>query len=122
MPRLSQSLRHRDASESSLIRACLAWLTLHKVLAFRINTGGAYYEKKDQRPQFVRFAFVGCPDIHGTLPNGRSLYIETKRHPRKPTWAQIQFLARAEQNRALVGVIYTVDELIELVTPALRAG
>jgi hypothetical protein len=57
------------------VKACLQWLALHKIKAWKMNTG-AFIGKSGH---LVRAGFPGCPDILGVVrPTGRFLGVECK--------------------------------------------
>lgn len=57
----------------------------------------------------------GCSDILAVQPvTGRSVFIETKIHPRKPTPEQINFIHIMQRQGALAGVVYDLTELEKL--------
>lgn len=87
-----------------------------------MNTGAGYYGKPGQRQRFVKFGFVGCPDVMFVLPGGRAGFIECKIGKNAPTWAQAQFLQQARTAGALTGVVYTLDDLEALVRGVLAGG
>lgn len=65
--------------ESEIVKACLQYLRLRGVFAWRNNSGLHMAEYKGKaRP--IRFGAVGSPDIIGLIPGtGRFLGIECKR-------------------------------------------
>ena len=76
------------ASETSLVRACLNVLALHRVMAWRNNTGGFYAPSR----RFIRFGKIGSSDIFSILPGGTFLAIEAKRPDGRLSPAQAEFL------------------------------
>lgn len=77
------------------------------------------------------------PDLVGTLPGGRSLYLEVKQpawlqwHPHRgtatqlraagaPTPGQLRFLLDMHDQGALVGVVWSTDDVAALLTPRER--
>lgn len=62
------------SSESVIVAQCLEWLAIHRIFAWRNNTG-AY---KTKTGAFVRYGHVGSADILGILPGGRFLAVECK--------------------------------------------
>ena len=57
---------------------------------------------------------VGFSDLFGTLPGGRSFYIECKVKPNKPTKAQLDFITALAGAGAATGVAYSVEEALEI--------
>ena len=79
--------------EKEVLKACLDLLARHPKIAFafRANAGAMKVDKR-----FMRFGFVGQPDIIGQLVGGKALWIEVKRKGRKPNANQAAFLAKAQ--------------------------
>jgi len=82
--------------ERDILKACLDYLALIKVPAWRSNSGALKIDKR-----LVRFnGAEGCSDILGVLPRGPHrgafLAVEVKRPGRKPTEKQQGFLDRIE--------------------------
>jgi hypothetical protein len=98
-------------TESSLVKACLAYLQLAKVPAWRNNSGAAAFAGPAGR-RFVRFSVEGCSDILGVLPpSGRLLAVECKRPGGKLTAAQAAFLSAVGAAGGLAFVVRSVDDL-----------
>ena len=74
----------------------------------------------DKRGRLVRFGKPGSSDIVGTLPNGRSLYIEVKRPTGRLTEAQKEFLARAHMAGALAFEARSVEEVDKRIREATK--
>lgn len=69
-------------NETALVKACLEYLPLEGVVAWRNNTGALI----DRTGRPVRFGLgVGSPDIVGCMPDGRYLAVECKIGKRKLT-------------------------------------
>lgn len=115
--------------ESDLVRACLDWLGLHRIKAWRANNTGVY---DPARKVFRSFQGVkGVPDILGILPQtvaladgrwmvfGNFLGVECKRPGEKPRPEQEVFL-KDIQDRGGVGVcVHSLAELEEQLGPFL---
>ena len=57
----------------------------------------------------------GTSDLIAIQPGtGRAVFIETKVHPRKPTSEQLNFIEVMRKQGAIAGVVYSIDELKEL--------
>ena len=57
----------------------------------------------------------GCSDIVAIQPvTGRAIFIECKVRPRKPTAEQLNFIEVMRKQGAIAGVVYSIDELNEL--------
>lgn len=102
--------------ESVVLRACLDFLGLAGVFAWRANNGGVF---DPARRRFRSFhGMPGVADILGILPpNGRLLACETKRPGGKLSVAQEAFLNTVRQLGGLAVVVSDVGQL----QAALRA-
>jgi hypothetical protein len=56
----------------------------------------------------------GTSDLLAISPSGQAVFIETKVHPRKPTAEQLNFIEVMRKQGAIAGVVYSIDELKEL--------
>ena len=56
----------------------------------------------------------GTSDMLAISPSGQAVFIETKVHPRKPTAEQLNFIEVMRKQGAIAGVVYSIDELKEL--------
>ena len=56
----------------------------------------------------------GTSDLLAISPSGQAGFIETKAHPRKPTAEQLNFIEVMWKQGAIAGVVYSIDELKEL--------
>lgn len=81
-------------SESVVVAQCLEWLALHRIFAWRNNTGS--YKTPEGR--FIRYGHVGSADILGLLPDGRFLAVECKAATGKQSKAQKTFQQMVERN------------------------
>lgn len=99
--------------EQGILNAVLAMLRTHPKVAWaaRINSGA--YKTPDGR--FIRFGFVGCPDILGQMRDGRILMIETKAPGKHPTEDQQAMLDKATKHNGLAGVARSVDDALAIV-------
>jgi len=102
--------------EGAVVRACLDYLAIKRIVAWRSNTTGIYDEKrKSYRTNAGR---NGVSDIIGCLPGGRLLAVECKAGRRKLSADQIEFQRDILEAGGLHVVAYKVEDLIE----ALEAG
>ena len=98
--------------ETSLVSACIQYLTLRGCFVYRQNQGGVKVTRKG-RERLIRFAIVdGISDIIGMTPSGRYLAVECKVRPNKPTPEQSDFMARVRKSGGAALLIYSLDELI----------
>lgn len=106
--------------ESNLVRACLDWLALNRVMAWRTNNTGVFDPVKKVHRSF--HGRKGVADILGLLPTtvyvaeatvtlGTFLAVEVKRPGQRPRQDQAAFL---DEIRARGGVGLCVHSLTEL--------
>lgn len=99
------------ANETDLVRACINYLNMRGIFAWRQNQGGMKAEYKGKK-RFMRFAGAkGISDIIGVLPDGRFLAVECKVGRNKPTDDQRAFLQSVNDSGGLGIVVYDLDEL-----------
>ncbi len=90
-----------------MLRACLDYLALAKIRAWRNNTGAL----PDATGRPVRFGLAGSSDILGVLPGGRFLAVECKAPGGRTTDLQDQFLDSVTQAGGLALVVRSMDDL-----------
>jgi hypothetical protein len=106
--------RKNDRPEAAALVEVLKALSAHPAVAWahRMNTGAVRIGAR-----FVRFGFVGCPDVLGQLKDGRLLGVEVKAAKGKLRPEQAVFLDRI---RCAGGVAFVArdcrDVLRELAT------
>lgn len=108
-------------SETQLVKACLEYLRLRGVMAWRNNSGATPYKGKDGKGRFVRYGLKGSSDILGVIPltvsgdgdreRGRFLGVEVKVPGKGPTEDQKQFLQNVTAAGGVALVVHSVDEL-----------
>lgn len=105
----------RKPNETDLVRACLDYLKLRGVFAWRQNSGGMPATYKGKK-RFVKFHSArGCSDILGILPpNGRLLAVECKMPGNKTTELQNAFLKTVEALGGVSIVARSIDDLMPL--------
>lgn len=100
--------------EADVLRACLDWLALHKIMSWRNNTTGVY---DPTRKRFRAFAGLrGVADILGCVSRshgggGRLLAVECKSATGKLSPDQESFL---DAVRAAGGLAFVVRDVCEL--------
>lgn len=109
----------REQREADLLRDCLQWLQLHRVLCWRQNQGAISGVHNGKR-RFLRFTSMsGVSDILGVLPpTGRMLAVECKLPGRQPTLEQAAFLDMVRQAGGVAICAHSLEELEQ----ALRAA
>jgi hypothetical protein len=106
----------KDQTESQLVSACLAWLQLHRVLAWRSNNAGIF---DPARRCFRGFrGLKGVSDILGILPPaGRLLAVECKGRRGRLSPEQKAFLRAVTEAGGLALVVRDLGELMAAVGP-----
>jgi hypothetical protein len=100
-----------NTPEGAVVKACLEYLELRGVYAYRQNTGAAEYQDKAGKKRFVRYGKPGVSDIIGVLPGGRFLAVECKAPGGRLSENQIEFLNDIERMGGLAVVAKSVDDL-----------
>jgi hypothetical protein len=116
-------------NETTLVRACLDWLALHRILAWRMNNAGVF---DPGRKVFRSFRGArGVPDILGICPRkvkladgsqvtiGSFLGIECKRPGARPRPEQEAFLQGICDRGGIGLCVHTLRELEEQLRPLL---
>jgi hypothetical protein len=97
--------------EGAVVKACLEYLELRGVYAYRQNTGAAEYQDKAGKKRFVRYGKPGVSDIIGVLPGGRFLAVECKAPGGRLSEYQINFLNDIERMGGLAVTARSVEDL-----------
>lgn len=63
---------------------------------------------------WVQLGTVGEPDLTVLCPNGKTVWLEVKIPPNKPTKEQLAFIKRATEMGHTVCVVKTVEEAVAL--------
>jgi hypothetical protein len=109
-----------SSKETDLVRACLDWLALHRVMAWRMNNTGVFDPTKRIFRSF--HGLKGVSDILGILPRhidigaeqvtiGSFLAIETKRPGEKLREDQAAFLEAIRERGGIGLCVHSLDEL-----------
>ncbi len=109
-----------STKETDLVRACLDWLALHRVMAWRMNNTGIFDPVKRVFRSF--HGLKGVSDILGILPIsvekgerrltvGSFLAVETKRPGEKMREDQEAFLAAVRERGGVGLCVHSLDEL-----------
>lgn len=56
----------------------------------------------------------GTSDLLAISPSGQAVFVETKVRPHKPTAEQLNFIEVMRKQGAIAGVVYSIDDLNEL--------
>jgi hypothetical protein len=99
--------------EAEVLRQCMQYLKMKKVVFWRSNTGAARFGASESA-RYVRFGVPGVSDVIGLLPpTGRMLALEIKSQTGRVRKEQTAFLKNVTAAGGLALVIRDVRELIE---------
>jgi len=101
-------------SETKLVKACLDYLRVRGILAWRNNTGAVGGTYKGRR-RFVRFGARGSGDIFAVLAGGRFLSVECKTGRNKPTADQLAWMESVKASGGTAVVVRSVDDLHDFI-------
>jgi hypothetical protein len=117
--------------ETDLVRACLDWLALHRIKAWRMNNTGIFDPVKKIHRRF--HGLRGVSDILGILPQrvrlaggeeelfGNFLAIEVKKPGENPRPEQETFLHDIRGGGGIALCVHSLGELEEQLRPFLVA-
>ena len=118
-----------SAKETDIVRACLDWLALHRIKAWRMNNTGVFDPVKKVHRSFR--GLRGVSDILGILPQrvrladgsaetfGNFLAIEVKKPGEKPRADQEAFLQDIRDQGGIALCVHSLRELEEQLQPFL---
>jgi len=103
-------------AEADVVRACLLYLGLKGIPAWRNNTGAMRATYKG-RERFIRYGVPGAPDILGVWNapgphRGKLLAVECKGPDGRLSEAQRAFLANIQSAGGVALVVRSLDDLI----------
>ena len=64
--------------------------------------------------QAVKIGTIGEPDLTVLCPNGKTVWLEVKIKPNKPTKEQLAFIKRVTEMGHTAAVVYSVEEAVKL--------
>lgn len=99
--------------ETDLVRACLDYLKLRNIFAWRNNTTGVFDPVKKKFRTFT--GLKGVSDILGILPDGTLLAIECKMPGGKLTPEQKAFLQNIVDRNGIIGVANSVADVAAVI-------
>lgn len=105
--------------ESAVLSACLQYLAIFQIEAWRNNSGAYTVKGQSGRDRFIRFGRAGSADIVGLLPSGRFLAVECKASNGKLSTLQEEFRRDIERNHGLYIVARSVDDLAAALREAI---
>ena len=103
-------------SERDVLASVLEFLQLHPQVGkvWRQNTGSGRLVHPDGTSQYIRFGFVGCPDILGFMAtDGRALFVEVKAEGGHKSDAQLAFMQRAKQAGCVAFFASSVSDAVD---------
>lgn len=107
--------------ERDVLAAVLELLQRHPKVGFavRMNSGVTNYRDKTGEQRWVRYGFVGCPDVWAMLRgSGRLMVVEVKGDRGRATPEQ-QAVLDAVSNGGGIGVLaYSVDDVMRALEAA----
>jgi hypothetical protein len=118
-----------STKETDIVRACLDWLALHRIKAWRMNNAGIFDPVKKIHRTF--HGLRGVSDILGILPQrvrladgsdetfGNFLAIEVKKPGEKPRADQEVFLQDIREQGGVALCVHSLRELEEQLRPYL---
>lgn len=121
-----------SSRETDIVRACLDWLALHRIKAWRTNNTGIFDPVKKVHRSF--HGLRGVSDILGILPQrvclaggeeetfGNFLAIEVKKPGEKPRTDQEAFLRDIRERGGIGLCVHSLNELEEQLRPFLAAA
>ncbi len=116
--------------ETDIVRACLDWLALHRIKAWRMNNTGIFDPVKKVHRGF--HGLRGVSDILGILPQtvrladgsketfGNFLAIEVKKPGEKPRAEQEAFLQDIREQGGVGLCVHSLREMEEQLRPFLH--
>lgn len=98
----------RHIPEREVQKVIIGFLRGHSRVAWveRMNSGAG-----KKKGFYMRFGFVGCPDILGQMKDGRVLAVECKARGGKVTPDQESFLSLVTMWKGVAGVCYSLDDV-----------
>lgn len=97
--------------ERDIQKACLDLLRLRGFFVWKQNTAGI----RKPNGSYIPSHTAGMADIIGVAPGGRFVAVEVKRPGGRLTPAQQDFLLQVQFSDGLAGVVFSVDELNQMI-------
>ena len=104
-----------EIPEAVVLKTVLAALLRHPKVAraWRVNSGaGHLVYRNGGASQFIRFGFLGAPDLHGVMNDGRALFVECKRAGGRLTDDQDKFLNDMRRVGAVAFMATSVEDVM----------
>ena len=113
-------MKRATIPESAVLNACLQYLVILHIEAWRSNTGAVKAKYKNGTDRFVRFGRPGSADIIGLLPNGRFLAVECKSDVGELSKQQHEFRRDIERNHGVYILARSIDDLAAGLREAMK--
>jgi hypothetical protein len=99
-----------EPKEAQVLKAVIRALELHPSIMWvrRMNSGAL----KTIGGGFVRFGFVGCPDVWAQANDGRLVVVECKRPSGQPTKEQLEFITMVRSAGGIAFVARSADDVM----------
>lgn len=104
--------------ESAVLRSCLGWLALHRIMAWRTNNTGIFDPARKCYRTF--HGLKGVSDILGVLDGGRILAVECKAGKNVASTDQESFLAAVRERGGVALCVWSLDDLRDGLRPILE--
>jgi hypothetical protein len=101
----------KTSETATIVRVCLEWLELSRIVAWRQNTGVAVYRDRRGKKRYVKYGFPGAADITGILPDGKRLEVECKVPGNSPSPQQRAFAAMIRAHGGVYVLAYELEDL-----------
>lgn len=113
-----RSYKLPSASESQILDSILTYLKLCRIFSWRNNNGAVFDPKIGTFRSPPKHSLKGIPDILGILKGGRLLALEVKKQGGRVSPEQSDFIKKAVELGALCAVVYSLDDVIEVLKNA----
>jgi len=107
--------------EGLVVNACLEYLRVIRIYAWRNNTGAVSIQSPRGRDRFIRYGKPGSSDILGIMADGRFLAIECKTKTGKLTEMQRDFLEDVRYRGGVAFVARSVEDVEREIKAAMAA-
>jgi len=121
MPAKPFRLKAAQPTEHQIQDAILRYLAVERrvVWSARMNSGKGKLVRPDGSQTWIKFSFLGCPDIMGQLTDGRYLAIECKRAGGRVRPEQRAHISLAADHGAVAMIARSVEDVQAALDAAL---
>ena len=113
-------MKRATIPESAVLNACLQYLVISHIDAWRNNSGAYKIPNQAGGARFIRFGRPGSADIIGLLPNGRFLAVECKSDVGELSKQQQEFRRDIERNHGVYILARSIDDLAAGLREAMK--